>query len=71
MAMQLDDIGLDRITDAAEKLFLVNGGEIRWLCDYPEFSDDGCLVYHNHNLARIPNKHLGCSWYMCIPWTAP
>lgn len=41
--------------------------EARWICEYPEFNDNACMVQHEPERAAMPRKHTDCGWYLCIP----
>lgn len=41
--------------------------ETRWLCGYPEFGDDACMVDHDPVSTRQPRKHTTCGWFLTVP----
>ena len=54
---------LANIVEAARKYA---NGTREWLCQYPEFNDEGCVVAHNPKLTRQPRKHSECGWFITI-----
>ena len=47
----------------------IDDPELRWLCDYPEFNDPNCMVYHRPAETWQPRKHTGCGFHWVIPAT--
>jgi len=51
----------------------VDPERIEWICDYPEFADNGCIVLHDPEATRQPRKHQLCHWVLALPipsgWT--
>ena len=45
----------------------VANGTKEWLCQYPEFNDEACVVDHDPTQTRQPRKHLECGWFITIP----
>ncbi len=43
------------------------GGERKWLCDYPEFNDEACVVDHDPSVTRMPRKHTDCGYALVVP----
>ena len=52
------------IVDAARR---VANGTKEWLCQYPEFNDEACVVDHDPTQTRQPRKHSECGWFITIP----
>ena len=51
------------VVEAARKYA---NGTREWLCQYPEFNDEGCVVAHNPKLTRQPRKHSECGWFITV-----
>ncbi len=47
----------------------VANGTKEWLCQYPEFNDEACVVLHKPEHTRQPRKHSECGWFITIPTT--
>ncbi len=55
--------GGQAILEAARK---VANAERIWICEYPEFGDEACLVRHMPASTRQPRKHEACRWVLAI-----
>ena len=55
---------VDPFVEAARR---VANGTKEWLCQYPEFNDEACVVDYDPTQTRQPRKHSECGWFITIP----